>query len=93
MEHELKTWPFYFDLMWRGAKTFELRRDDRPYANDDTLCLREWDPDLKDYTRREIRAIVLLALRGGVIPDGYCAMQIFVMDVRTGGAGGEPWRS
>jgi hypothetical protein len=29
VEHELKTWPKYFDLLWTGRKTFEIRRDER----------------------------------------------------------------
>lgn len=45
MEHELKTLPEYFQAVKRGEKTFELRRDDRPYAVGDTLLLREFDPD------------------------------------------------
>ena len=79
MEHDLKVWPKYFDLLRMGRKTFEIRRDDRPYAEGDTLYLREWSPEPGcGYTRRELHAIVTLCLRGGAIPDGYCAMQIWV---------------
>lgn len=29
--HELKTWPPYFAAILDGLKTWEYRRDDRPY--------------------------------------------------------------
>lgn len=42
--HELKTWPVYFQRVWKGEKTFEVRLDDRGYQKGDTVVLREWDP-------------------------------------------------
>ena len=45
-EHTLKTWPAHFADLWSGAKTAELRRDDRAFAVGDVLRLREWCPDL-----------------------------------------------
>lgn len=44
LDHELKTWPEFFQAVWDGDKTFELRKDDRPYAVGDLLVLREFDP-------------------------------------------------
>lgn len=77
MIHELKTWPSYFEQVRCGMKTFEIRRDDRPFAEGDMLDLREWDPALSRYTGRKITVSVTLALRGEpIIPAGYCAMQI-----------------
>lgn len=43
MQHELKTWPGYFEDVISGRKTFEVRVFDRPYRFGDTLKLREWD--------------------------------------------------
>lgn len=53
--HELKTWPAYFADILEGAKRYEGYVDDRdpPFVVDDTLHLREWDPDTEDYTGRE----------------------------------------
>jgi hypothetical protein len=44
--HVLKCWPAYFGPVAEGLKTWEYRKDDRPYAVGDVLCLREWDPEV-----------------------------------------------
>jgi hypothetical protein len=41
---DIKCWPEYFQAVWIGDKTFELRRDDRGYAVGDILHLKEWSP-------------------------------------------------
>jgi Domain of unknown function (DUF3850) len=30
--HEVKSWPEFFELVYNGTKTFELRKNDRGYA-------------------------------------------------------------
>jgi hypothetical protein len=62
-EHELKTWPEFFDALLSGAKTFEYRRDDRGFRVGDVLCLREWDPQTQDYSGREMRRSVTYLLQ------------------------------
>ena len=47
--HLLKTWPEYFQAIKSGAKTFEIRRNDRGYAVGDTLVLHEWDQDARSF--------------------------------------------
>lgn len=42
--HVLKTWPAFFEPVWAGEKTFEIRFDDRAYQRGDTVELCEWDP-------------------------------------------------
>jgi hypothetical protein len=78
--HELKTWPQYFTAVASGAKPFELRRDDRPYAVGDELELREYDPDSPvGYTGPTSWHRVTYVLRGpeaeqfGLQP-GYCIL-------------------
>jgi hypothetical protein len=44
MKHELKIWPQYFHHVATGAKTFEVRKNDRGFQNGDQVVLREWDP-------------------------------------------------
>jgi hypothetical protein len=41
--HQLKTWPSYFQPVWTGEKTFEVRFNDRGYQAGDVLDLREYD--------------------------------------------------
>ncbi|MFH0070968.1 ASCH/PUA domain-containing protein [Peribacillus sp. NPDC056705] len=44
-KHELKILPEYFQAVWNGTKTFEVRKNDRNYAVGDTLVLKEWKPE------------------------------------------------
>ncbi len=48
--HELKCWPEYYDAVASGAKTFEIRKNDRDYQVGDTLILRRYNPVSKEYT-------------------------------------------
>lgn len=43
-EHELKTWPKYFERVRNGTKTFEVRNNDRDFQTGDTVILKEFDP-------------------------------------------------
>lgn len=74
--HELKTWPAYFIAVCNGEKTFEIRKDDRQFVIDDVLCLREWCPDLQEYTGRHELKRVSYVLRGGQfgVQEGYVVM-------------------
>lgn len=79
-DHELKVWPEYYTALERGEKTFEFRRDDRPFRVGDLLFLREYDGGrygaTHGYTGREcIRRVTYIA-RGGVIPEGFCVMSV-----------------
>jgi hypothetical protein len=70
--HDLKAWPNYFEQVWQGLKTFEIRYDDRGYQRGDQVRLREWDrradcecrsPKLHDddcekYSGREVLATI-----------------------------------
>lgn len=72
--HELKTWPEYFQAVWDGNKTFELRKNDRDYQVGNRLILREWCPKLNDYTGRRTARIVSWILKdaeGFGLKDGY----------------------
>lgn len=88
MVHELKTWPSYFQAAWEGRKTFEVRRDDgRGFQPGDLLHLREWDPEDKAYTGRELTAKVAYVLSGGRfgIEEGYVVMAIRRLQRSTSG--------
>lgn len=52
MIHSLKCWPEYFEPVWTGRKTFEIRKHDRPFCVGDTVILKEWNPSTEKYTQR-----------------------------------------
>ena len=43
MIHELKILPEYFKAVISGEKTFEIRKNDRPFHKGDLLALNEFD--------------------------------------------------
>lgn len=60
-EHELKTWPPYYQAVEEGRKPFEARKADRPFAVGDVLILKEFDPE-RGYSGRELRRRVTYML-------------------------------
>ncbi|HIJ10687.1 TPA: DUF3850 domain-containing protein [Candidatus Woesearchaeota archaeon] len=52
MRIEKKLWPQYFAKVLSGEKTFELRLADWHCSPGDTIILKEWDSDTKQYTGR-----------------------------------------
>ncbi|MEG1894614.1 MAG: DUF3850 domain-containing protein [Oscillospiraceae bacterium] len=78
MLHKVKILPEYFNAMAEGRKSFEVRKDDRPYKVGDTMLLEEWlpPPDNK-YTGRWISGDILLKLKNEYCRDGYCILSIF----------------
>ncbi len=85
MEHMLKCWPEHYAAIERGAKTCELRLNDRPYQVGDTLLLREFEPLNASYTGQQLRVKVTHILNGGVwLSPGYIAMSITVDPIREG---------
>ena len=61
MEHELKTWPMYFEAVRSGKKPFEIRENDRRFQIGDTLRLLEWD-ESSGFTGRDLRRSITYAL-------------------------------
>lgn len=50
MNHELKIWPEYFREVATGAKTFEVRVNDRNFLRGHTVTLNEYCPHDKKPT-------------------------------------------
>ena len=75
--HSIKCWPEPFEAMKRGEKTAEFRLNDRDYRVGDTLLIREWCPDAKEYTHREIhRSITHILAEGFGLPSGYVMLSL-----------------
>lgn len=77
MRHELKIWPAYFDAVIDGNKTWELRKNDRPFAVGDSLWLREYHPSSESYTGRDCEMTICGVL--GDLPmlqEGYVLLSI-----------------
>ena len=55
MEIAKKVRPEYFEKILSGDKNFELRLADFECQPGDVLFLREWNPETKEYTGREIK--------------------------------------
>ena len=78
--HELKCQQPWFQGIWSGHKTFEIRRDDRGFQPGDVLRLREcWIDEDGDvmYSGREANRTVTYVLRDGEhvgLREGYVAL-------------------
>ncbi|MDW8517923.1 ASCH/PUA domain-containing protein [Priestia flexa] len=53
-KHELKSLPEYFNAVYIGAKTFEIRKNDRDFKVGDTLVLKEIFSASKNFTGRSL---------------------------------------
>lgn len=78
MIHELKTWPEFFEEVFMGRKTFEVRKNDRNFQLHDTLILKEYNNDEQKYTGRQLARTVIYILNGGQfgVEEGYCVISI-----------------
>ena len=63
MRIEKKVQPAYFQRIFDGVKTFELRLADFDCKEGDVLILREWDPKTKEYTGRVVEKTVTYVIR------------------------------
>jgi hypothetical protein len=70
----------FFQEIWLGRKTFEVRRSDRSFAAGDVLELREWSPFIGEFTRRTVTIPVIYVMHGGQfgIEEGYCVLALDV---------------
>lgn len=74
--HVLKTVPPYFDDIISGAKTFEVRRNDRDFKVGDTLRLREWNADSGLFMGRvlDVHVSYVLPLADLALADDFVVM-------------------
>ena len=78
MIHELKTWSEYFEEVFMGHKTFEVRKNDRDFKVGDTLILKEWNDFREIFTGRELTKTVTYVFKGGSfgLEEGFVVMAI-----------------
>ncbi|MEI2280747.1 DUF3850 domain-containing protein [Paenibacillus polysaccharolyticus] len=71
MTHELKLIQPYFDAVFSGRKTFEVRKSDRPYVEGDYVHLREFNPGTGEYSGRSVlRRISYVLDEPTYVPEG-----------------------
>ena len=56
-KHHLKSLPHYFQALWVGDKTFEIRKNDRNFKERDEVSIEEWEPK-NGYTERLIEGFI-----------------------------------
>lgn len=90
--HILKTDPDQFQAVVSGAKTFEIRLNDRGYAVGDVLGLRETRHTAADmragaplvYTGRECQRFISHVLTGYGLAEGWCCLSFELPDAGGG---------
>lgn len=77
--HELKIWPPFFNHILTGAKTFEVRKNDRNFKIGDDVILKEFDPDENKYTGEVCLRRINYILEGGQfgIEKDYCVIGLY----------------
>jgi hypothetical protein len=76
--HELKTCKEYFEEVFMGRKTFEVRKNDRNFQKGDILILKEWDNEKQEYTGRQMARGISYILNVGQfgVENGFVVMAL-----------------
>lgn len=76
--HDLKTWTEHYQNVIRGLKPWEIRLNDRDYKVGDILNLKEYFPNLNEFSGESTLFEVTHILHGGQfgIEKGFCIMSI-----------------
>jgi len=72
--HALKCYPEYFMLVRYRRKNFEIRKNDRGFMIGDTIILKEWLPDRKEYTGKELSREIVDMFEMNIIADNTVAL-------------------
>ena len=80
VEHKLKTINPFFQNVWNGEKTFEIRFNDRDFKSGDILALMEYDLRTKTYLNRIINCRVTYLLSDHrYVKEGFVVMGIKII--------------
>jgi len=82
--HEVKSWPKFFEPILRGVRTHELRVNDRNYQVGDWMLLREYDPEISQYTGRDTFVAITSVTSAGepcavsadALHPSYCILSV-----------------
>ena len=75
MTHELKILPMYFQAVWDGDKTFEVRKNDRGYKPNGVALCFGWNSNGVGKTRGFEMQEVLIVPHGGSKNDTICTVE------------------
>ncbi len=82
MLHALKTVQPHFKYIQDGIKNFEVRKDDRPFGENDEIVLQEWDEEKKQYTGEEWKGVITMIMRDEkYCKKGYCIFGIQSIEI------------
>lgn len=89
MIHELKTEVEFFKASAAGTKSFEVRKNDRPYRKGDYVALNEWGNE--GYTGRcTLHKIVYILSDPKYCKEGYVVLGLEPCSIRMKGELWEP---
>lgn len=77
--HVVKLDVHYFDDVYLGKKSFELRENDRNYGEGDFVFFTEWDSVSKFMTGRRFKARIGYVLHPGHlnrVPEGFVIFSV-----------------
>lgn len=84
MIHALKILPEYFDEIATGIKSFEIRKNDRPYRTGNYVALNEWNRE--QYTgKRILQKIVYILDDPEYCKEGYVVLGLEPCAIKTRG--------
>lgn len=84
MIHALKTATKYFEESAAGIKSFEIRRNDRPYSLGDYVALNEWT--IEGYTGRcALYKIIYILNNKEFCKEGYITLGLKPCEIRSQG--------
>lgn len=75
-QHDLKCYPFYFEAVSSGLKTFECRYNDRNFQVGDELLLREYDLEIGYTGRVLVKKIVYILSDFVGLKSGYVILGV-----------------
>lgn len=74
--HELKCDPKYFQAIYNGVKSFEIRINDRNFLVGDSLYLREYNRETQCYSGRYVIKRITYIVSDYGLPDNIIVMAI-----------------